>query len=40
MTVIKEEWMNTDAEITKKLIKSIPTHLNAVVDAKGHATKY
>ncbi|GBM45745.1 Transposable element Tcb1 transposase [Araneus ventricosus] len=40
-TVMTEEWMNIDAEITiKKLVKSIPKRLKAVVDAKGYPTKY
>ncbi|GBN12557.1 hypothetical protein AVEN_209128-1 [Araneus ventricosus] len=39
-TVMMEEWMNIDAEITRKLVKSIPEHLEAVVDAKGYPTKY
>ncbi|GBO40077.1 Transposable element Tc1 transposase [Araneus ventricosus] len=39
-TVMMEEWMNIDAEITKKLVKSIPKRLKAVVDAKGYPTKY
>ncbi|GBO29937.1 Transposable element Tc1 transposase [Araneus ventricosus] len=39
-TVMMEEWMNIDTEITKKLVKSIPKHLKAVVDAKGYPIKY
>ncbi|GBM59139.1 hypothetical protein AVEN_255674-1 [Araneus ventricosus] len=39
-TVMMEEWMNIDAEITKQLVKSIPKCLKAVVDAKGYPTKY
>ncbi|GBM31444.1 Transposable element Tcb1 transposase [Araneus ventricosus] len=39
-TVMREEWINIDAEITKKLVKSIPKRLKAVVDAKGYPTKY
>ncbi|GBN08014.1 hypothetical protein AVEN_253442-1 [Araneus ventricosus] len=39
-TVMMEEWMNIDAEITKKLVKSIPKRLKAVVDAKEYPTKY
>ncbi|GBN87490.1 Transposable element Tc1 transposase [Araneus ventricosus] len=39
-TVMMEEWMNIDAEITKKLVKSIPKHLKAVVHAKGYPPKY
>ncbi|GBO31424.1 hypothetical protein AVEN_172157-1 [Araneus ventricosus] len=39
-TVMMEEWMSIDAEITKKLVKSIPKRLTAVVDAKGYPTKY
>ncbi|GBN36638.1 Transposable element Tcb1 transposase [Araneus ventricosus] len=39
-TVMMEEWMNIDAEFTKKLVKSIPKRLKAVVDAKGYPTKY
>ena len=35
-----EVWMNTDTEITKKLEKSIPRRLKAVVNAKGYPTKY
>ncbi|GBO25385.1 hypothetical protein AVEN_12128-1 [Araneus ventricosus] len=39
-TVMMEGWMNIDAEITKKLVKSVPKLLKAVVDAKGYPTKY
>ena len=39
-TIIMEEWMNTDTEIIKKLVKSIPRHLKAVVGTKGYPTKY
>ncbi|GBN12751.1 Transposable element Tc1 transposase [Araneus ventricosus] len=39
-TVMMEEWMNIDTEITKKLVKSISKRLKAVVDAKGYTTKY
>ncbi|GBL88459.1 hypothetical protein AVEN_205526-1, partial [Araneus ventricosus] len=39
-TVMMEERMNIDAEITKKLAKSVPKRLKAVVDAKGYPTKY
>ncbi|GBM36193.1 Transposable element Tc1 transposase [Araneus ventricosus] len=39
-TVMTDEWMNIDAEITKKLVKSIPKRLKTVVDAKGYPTKY
>ncbi|GBN04569.1 Transposable element Tcb1 transposase [Araneus ventricosus] len=39
-TVMMEEWMNIDAEITKKLVKSIPKCLKAVVDTKGYPPKY
>ncbi|GBO27609.1 Transposable element Tc1 transposase [Araneus ventricosus] len=39
-TVMMEEWMNIDAEITKKLVKSILKRLNVDVDAKGYPTKY
>ncbi|GBM90681.1 Transposable element Tc1 transposase [Araneus ventricosus] len=38
--VMMAEWMNIDAEITKKLVKSIPKRLKAVVDTKGYSTKY
>lgn len=38
--VMIEEWKNIDAEITKKLVKSMPKRLKAVVDAKGYPTKY
>ena len=31
--------MNIDIEITKKLLKSIPRRLKAVVNAKGYPTK-
>ncbi|GBL62360.1 hypothetical protein AVEN_216596-1 [Araneus ventricosus] len=37
-TVMMEEWMNIDAEILKKLVKSIPKRLKALVDAKGYPT--
>ncbi|GBO36297.1 hypothetical protein AVEN_92171-1, partial [Araneus ventricosus] len=39
-TVMMEEWINIDAEITKKLLKSIIKHLKAFVDAKEYPTKY
>ncbi|GBM19829.1 hypothetical protein AVEN_86166-1 [Araneus ventricosus] len=39
-TVMMEEWMNIDADITKKLVQSIPKHLKADVDAKEYPTKY
>ncbi|GBN08114.1 Transposable element Tc1 transposase [Araneus ventricosus] len=39
-TEMMEEWMNIDAEITKKLVKSIPKRLKAVVDTKGYPSKY
>ncbi|GBM76819.1 hypothetical protein AVEN_228217-1 [Araneus ventricosus] len=39
-TVMMEKRMNIHAEITKKLAKSIPKRLKAVVDAKGYPTKY
>ncbi|GBM94156.1 Transposable element Tc1 transposase [Araneus ventricosus] len=39
-TVMMEEWMNIDAKITKKLVKSIPKRLKVVVDAKEYPTKY
>ncbi|GBM18567.1 Transposable element Tcb1 transposase [Araneus ventricosus] len=39
-TVMMEAWMNIDAEITKKLVKSIPKRLKADVDAKGYPTQY
>ncbi|GBM13219.1 hypothetical protein AVEN_214931-1 [Araneus ventricosus] len=39
-TVMMEDWMNIDAEITKILVKSIPKRLNAVVDGTGYPTKY
>ncbi|GBN93301.1 hypothetical protein AVEN_170115-1 [Araneus ventricosus] len=39
-TVMMKEWMKIHAEITKKLVKSFPKRLEAVVDAKGYPTKY
>ncbi|GBN14751.1 hypothetical protein AVEN_126412-1 [Araneus ventricosus] len=39
-TVMMEERMNIDSEITKKLVKFIPQNLKAVVDAKVYPTKY
>ena len=32
-TVMMEKWMNIDTEIKKKLVKSIPRRLKAVMDA-------
>ncbi|GBM62360.1 Transposable element Tcb1 transposase [Araneus ventricosus] len=39
-TVMMEEWMNIDAEITKIVVKPIPKRLKAVVDGKGYPTTY
>ncbi|GBN07284.1 hypothetical protein AVEN_58117-1 [Araneus ventricosus] len=39
-TVMIAEWLNIDAEITKKVMKYIAKRLKAVVDAKGYPTKY
>ncbi|GBN90053.1 Transposable element Tc1 transposase [Araneus ventricosus] len=39
-TVMMEERMSSDTEITEKLVKSIPKRLKAVVDTEGYSTKY
>ena len=37
-SLMMEEWMNTDAEITKNLVKSIPRCLKTDMDPKGYPT--
>jgi len=38
---IKEVWIQqTSIELCKKLVRSMPNRINAVLQAKGHATKY
>ena len=40
-TVMVEEWINIDTEITKKkIVKSISRHLKTVLGAKRFPTKY
>lgn len=39
-TVIETEWNNIPAEVTKKLVHSMPRRLQAVREAKGNPTKY
>ena len=41
-TLMMEEWINIDSEIThkKKLVKSISRRLKTVLDAKRYPTKY
>ncbi|GFT67739.1 transposable element Tc1 transposase [Trichonephila clavipes] len=38
--VLKEEWAKLSVETTKTLVESMPRRLQAVIQAKGYATKY
>ncbi|MBV2145656.1 MAG: transposase, partial [Wolbachia endosymbiont of Pissodes strobi] len=37
---VTEEWSNIPAEVTRKLVLSMPNRLRAVIKANGYATKY
>lgn len=39
-TVLLEEWGKIGSEITKKLVESMPSRINAVIKSKGNHTKY
>ncbi|GFV20527.1 hypothetical protein TNCV_4142881 [Trichonephila clavipes] len=39
-TVLQEEWLNIASETTRHLVESMPRRLEAVISAKGYATKY
>ncbi|GFT24305.1 transposable element Tc1 transposase [Trichonephila clavipes] len=39
-SVLQEEWLNIAPEITRHLVESMPRRLEAVISAKGYATKY
>ncbi|GIY83690.1 transposable element Tcb1 transposase [Caerostris darwini] len=39
-TVLKEEWAKISVETTKTLVESMSRRLQAVIQAKGYATKY
>ncbi|GFW43896.1 hypothetical protein TNCV_4786071 [Trichonephila clavipes] len=39
-TVLQEEWLNIVPETTRHLVESMPRRLEAVISAKGYATKY
>ncbi|GFU91521.1 transposable element Tc1 transposase [Trichonephila clavipes] len=38
--VLQEEWDKISSDTTKKLVESVPRHLEDIIKAKGHATKY
>ncbi|GFU06779.1 transposable element Tcb1 transposase [Trichonephila clavipes] len=39
-SVLQEEWLNIASETTRHLVESMPRQLEAVISAKGYATKY
>ncbi|GFW83678.1 transposable element Tcb2 transposase [Trichonephila clavipes] len=39
-SVLQEEWLNIAPETTRHLVESMPWRLEAVISAKGYATKY
>ncbi|GFY13649.1 transposable element Tcb2 transposase [Trichonephila clavipes] len=39
-SVLQEEWLNIAPETTRHLVESMPRQLEAVISAKGYATKY
>ncbi|GFU80795.1 uncharacterized protein TNCV_515221 [Trichonephila clavipes] len=39
-TVLQEEWLNIAPKTTRHLVESMPRRLEAVISAKGYATKY
>ncbi|GFX83079.1 transposable element Tcb2 transposase [Trichonephila clavipes] len=39
-TVLQEEWLNIAPETTRHLVESMPRRSEAVISAKGYATKY
>ncbi|GFV99049.1 transposable element Tcb1 transposase [Trichonephila clavipes] len=38
--VLQEEWDKISPDTTRKLVESVPSHLEDIIKAKGHATKY
>ncbi|GFX83608.1 spectrin beta chain [Trichonephila clavipes] len=39
-SVLQEEWLNIAPETTRHLVESMPRRSEAVISAKGYATKY
>ncbi|GFV96724.1 transposable element Tcb1 transposase [Trichonephila clavipes] len=39
-SILQEEWLNIAPETTRHLMESMPRRLEAVIAAKGYATKY
>ncbi|GFX39107.1 transposable element Tcb1 transposase [Trichonephila clavipes] len=39
-SVLQEDWLNIAPETTRHLVESMPRRLEAVISAKGYATKY
>ncbi|GFX23628.1 transposable element Tc1 transposase [Trichonephila clavipes] len=39
-SVLQEEWLNISPETTRHFVESMPRRLEAVISAKGYATKY
>ncbi|GFV05104.1 transposable element Tc1 transposase [Trichonephila clavipes] len=39
-SILQEEWLNIAPETTRHLVESMPRRLEAVISAKGYATKY
>ncbi|GFT34059.1 transposable element Tcb1 transposase [Trichonephila clavipes] len=39
-SVLQEEWLNIAPETTRHLVEAMPRRLEAVISAKGYATKY
>ncbi|GFV85938.1 transposable element Tcb1 transposase [Trichonephila clavipes] len=39
-SVLQEEWLNIAPETTRHLVEPMPRRLEAVISAKGYATKY
>jgi len=37
---VEKEWNEIDAQVCKDLIKSMPRHVNSVLQARGGYTKY
>ena len=37
---MRDEWYKITADVTKKLVESMPRRLQAVIDAKGGHTRY
>ncbi|GFY04327.1 hypothetical protein TNCV_4414151 [Trichonephila clavipes] len=39
-SVLQEEWLNIAPDTTKHIVESMPRRLEAVIAAKGYATKF